>query len=130
MTCLQSGSDESMEQPRTTRDNRPLTSRAELATLAGVGLLPISERARVTTASVLAAVSLALLATIPASLSGDVQSRPGVVNYGGGVHWFSMAIVAAFTVSGAALVRLRPGNAIGWLLLTCGLLQAVQTSSE
>src|SRR3954447_5392059 len=115
---------------RAARDNRPLTSRAELATLAGVGLLPISERARVTTAWGLAAVSLALLATIPASLSGDVQSRPGVVNYGGGVHWFSLAIVAAFTVSGAALVRLRPGNAIGWLLLTCGLLQAVQTSSE
>jgi signal transduction histidine kinase len=115
---------------RAARDIDPLTSRTELATIAGVGLLPTSERARVTTAWVLAVVSLALLATIPASLSGDVQARPGVLHSAGGVDWFAIAIVAVFALSGAALVRLRPGNAIGWLLLTCGLLQAVQTSCE
>ena len=95
-----------------------------------MGLLPSNERARVTTAWVLAVVSLALLATIPASLLGDVQSRPRVVHYAGGVDWFSIALVAVFALCGAALVRLRPRNAIGWLLLTCGLLQAVQTSCE
>jgi hypothetical protein len=34
--------------------------------------------------------------------------------------WFTIGIVAAFTLSGAALIRLRPRNLIGWLLLACG----------
>jgi signal transduction histidine kinase len=84
----------------------------------------------VVVAWLLATLSLVLLASIPVSLSGQVMSRPGMSYPDGGVDWFVIAIVAAFTLSGAALIRLRPRNAIGWLLLACGVLQAVQRSCE
>jgi hypothetical protein len=71
-----------------------------------------------------------LLATIPLSLSGGVADRPGMTYSERSGDWFSIGIVAAFTLSGAALIHLRPRNVIGWLLLACGLLQAVQTSCE
>ncbi|MGH8893037.1 MAG: sensor histidine kinase [Actinomycetes bacterium] len=93
-------------------------------------LVPASERARVATAWLLAAVSLLLLASIPVSLSGDVMGRPGMTHSGSSGDWPTMVIVGTFALSGAALVRLRPRNLIGWLLLACGLLQSVQTSSE
>jgi signal transduction histidine kinase len=93
-------------------------------------VFPTAERARVITAWVLAAVSLLLLASIPLSLSGDVMDRPGTTHAEASGGWFVIAIVAAFTVSGAALIRFRPRNLIGWLLLACGVLQAVQTSFE
>lgn len=93
-------------------------------------LTPAGERARVLTALVLGAGSLLLLASIPWSLSGDVMARPGMTHSERTGDWFSMAIVAAFTLSGTALIRLRPLNLIGWLLLACGVLQSVQTSFE
>jgi signal transduction histidine kinase len=84
----------------------------------------------VVTGWALAGLSLLLLASIPVSLSGDVMARPGMTHSDAAGNWFAMAIVAAFALSGAALIRLRPRNVIGWLLLACGVLQAVQTSCE
>jgi signal transduction histidine kinase len=95
-----------------------------------VRAFPTTDRARVATAWSLAALSLLLLATIPVSFSGDLMSRPGMTYPESSVDWFSMAIVATLTLSGTALIRLRPRNLIGWLLLACGVLQAVQTSCE
>src|SRR4051794_37270540 len=116
---------------RVTRDNDPLTAARQVVTLATVGLLSSTDRSRVATAAVLAGVSLLLLASIPLSLSGGVADRPGMTYPGSETtDWAALAVVATFTLSGAALVRLRPGNAIGWLLLACGLLQSVQTSCE
>ncbi len=93
-------------------------------------MFPTADRARVTIGWILAALSLLLLASIPVSLSGDVMSRPGMTHPDQGVDWFDLGIVAAFALSGAALIRLRPRNVIGWLLLAVGVLQAVQTSCE
>lgn len=93
-------------------------------------MLPTDERARVLTGWALAGLSLLLLASNPLSLSGDVMARPGMTHSERSGDWFAMAIVAAFALSGAALIRLRPRNLIGWLLLACGVLQAVQTSCE
>jgi signal transduction histidine kinase len=93
-------------------------------------VVPSTERARVVTGWLLAALSLLLLASIPFSLSGDVTARPGMTHSDSSGDWFAIGIVAAFTLSGAALIRLRPRNVIGWLLLACGVLQAVQTSFE
>jgi signal transduction histidine kinase len=93
-------------------------------------VVPTAERARVLTGWVLAALSLLLLTSIPFSLSGDLMARPGMTDSERSGDWFSMGIVAAFTLSGAALIRLRPRNLIGWLLLACGVLQAVQGSFE
>jgi signal transduction histidine kinase len=84
----------------------------------------------VVTGWALAGLSLLLLASIPVSLSGDVMARPGMTHSDAAGDWFAIAIVAAFALSGAALIRLRPRNVIGWLLLACGVLQAVQTSCE
>jgi len=95
-----------------------------------VRALPTSDRARLLTAWLLAGLSLLLLASIPLSLSGGVGSRPGVTYSGFTADWYAMGIVAVFTASGAVLVRLRPRNLIGWLLLACGVLQSVQTSGE
>ena len=78
----------------------------------------------------LAALSLLLVASIPISLSGAVMARAGMSHSDRTGDWFTIGIVAAFTLSGAALIRLRPRNLIGWLLLACGVLQAVQTSFE
>jgi signal transduction histidine kinase len=93
-------------------------------------MLPTDERARVVTGLALAGLSLLLLASIPFSLSGDVMARPEMTHTDATGDWFAIAIVAAFSLSGAALIRLRPRNVIGWLLLACGVLQAVQTSCE
>ncbi|HEY9377715.1 MAG TPA: ATP-binding protein [Jiangellaceae bacterium] len=92
--------------------------------------VPTAERVRVMTGWLLAALSLLLLASNPVLLPGDVMARPGMTHSDRTGDWFSMAIVAAFALSGAALIRLRPRNVIGWLLLACGVLQAVQTSFE
>ncbi|MGH8881127.1 MAG: hypothetical protein ACRD0P_27870, partial [Stackebrandtia sp.] len=95
-----------------------------------MSVFPTADRARVTIGWILAALSLLLLASIPVSLSGDVMSRPGMTHVDQGVDWFDSGIVAAFAASGAALIRVRPRNVIGWLLLAVGVLQAVQTSCE
>jgi signal transduction histidine kinase len=84
----------------------------------------------VVTAWLLAALSLLLLASIPISLSGGVMSRPGMTGSDFPGDWFITVVVATFTLSGAALIRLRPRNIIGWLLLACGVLQSVQRSCE
>jgi signal transduction histidine kinase len=95
-----------------------------------MGVVPTTDRARVITGWLLAALSLLLLASIPLSLSGDVLARPGMSHSDRTGDWLVIGIVAAFALSGAALIRLRPRNLIGWLLLACGVLQAVQTSLE
>lgn len=93
-------------------------------------LIPPAERARVVAGWGLAVLSLLLLASVPLSLSGDVLGRPGLTYSGRTGDWFTAVVVATFTLSGAALVRARPRNLIGWLLLACGLLQSVQIASE
>ena len=75
-----------------------------------MGVVPTAERARVVTGWLLAAFSLLLLASIPVSLSGDVLARPGMTHSDPSGDWFVIAIVAAFTLSGGALVHLRPRN--------------------
>jgi signal transduction histidine kinase len=95
-----------------------------------VSVLPTSDRGRIITGWILAALSLLLLASIPVSLSDGVMNRPGMTHSGPSPDWSVIGIVAAFTLSGAALIRLRPRNLIGWLLLACGVLQSVQTSCE
>ncbi|KGN32169.1 hypothetical protein N802_10615 [Knoellia sinensis KCTC 19936] len=79
----------------------------------------------------LAAGSLVLVAAAPLFLLGEVMDRPGVHGENApGEHVTFVVIVAAFTLSGAWLVRARPRNPIGWILLASGVLQAVQRSTE
>ena len=87
-----------------------------------------SPRAAAITAWVLAGLSLVLIATIPLLWWGGVEFRPGMTSPGVGVEPLKLPVIAGFALSGAALVHLRPGNPIGWLLLGCGLLQAIQNS--
>jgi len=78
-----------------------------------------------------AVLALVLAATVPLSISGGVAARPEVDQpdmWSG--YWAHVLIIIAFTMSGAALIHLRPGNLIGWVLLTVGLLQAVQSSFD
>ncbi len=65
--------------------------------------------------------SLALLASVPLSLSGDVMSRPGIASTG--PDQWSAFFVSGFALSGGVLLHLRPRNPIGWLLVAAGLLQ-------
>jgi signal transduction histidine kinase len=110
--------------------HRPLTMRPQFRHTDVVRMLPTADRGRIIAGWALAAASLLLLATIPLSLSGDVMARPGMSHSQPSGDWFLMGIVAAFALSGSALIRLRPRNIIGWLLLACGVLQAVQASFE
>ncbi|WP_353953433.1 sensor histidine kinase [Knoellia sp. S7-12] len=84
--------------------------------------------ARRTAGWLVAALILALFATVPVSLSGGVLNRPLVVGSESGL-WIG-AIVAALALSGAALTHLRPKNVIGWLLLLSGLLQVINISAD
>lgn len=77
-----------------------------------------------------AALTLALLATVPFSLSGGVMSRPRVVNSANGLDFWTFPIFVSFALSGAALVHLRPRNWIGWLLLLSGLLQVTNRAFD
>ena len=78
----------------------------------------------------LAAFSIVLVATVPISLAGDVRSRPGIEgDLSASSLLLGSFVVAGFALSGAALVHLRPRNAIGWLLLVSGLLQAISNSA-
>jgi signal transduction histidine kinase len=76
----------------------------------------------------IAALTLALLATVPSSLAGGVMSRPGIVAEGPD-PWLGL-IVAAFALSGGALIHLRPRNWIGWILVLSGLLQVTNVSAN
>ncbi|WP_158294149.1 sensor histidine kinase [Kribbella sp. VKM Ac-2568] len=76
----------------------------------------------------LAALTLLLFATIPFSLAGGVMSRPEVVAPGPDL-WLGL-IVAAFAISGAALIQVRPRNWIGWLLVASGLLQVTNVAAD
>lgn len=76
----------------------------------------------------LAALTLALFATVPFSLAGGVMSRPGIVASGPGM-WIGL-IVACFALSGGALIQLRPRNSIGWLLVVSGLLQVTNVAAD
>lgn len=76
----------------------------------------------------LAALTLALFATVPVSLAGGVMSRPGVVGSGPSM-WIGL-IVACFALSGGALIQLRPRNPIGWLLVASGLLQVTNVAAD
>ncbi len=76
----------------------------------------------------LAALTLALFATIPVSLAGGVMSRPEVIAPGPSL-WAGL-IVACFALSGAALIHLRPRNWIGWILVASGLLQVTNVAVD
>jgi signal transduction histidine kinase len=76
----------------------------------------------------IAGLTLALLATVPFSLAGDVMSRPGIVASGPEM-WLGL-IVAAFALSGGALIHLRPRNWIGWILVGSGLLQVTNVAAD
>ncbi len=75
-----------------------------------------------------AALTLVLFATVPISLSGDVLTRPEV-DATGPPLWMGL-IVACFAFSGAALIQLRPRNAIGWILVCSGLLQVTNLAAD
>ncbi|TCC56417.1 hypothetical protein E0H73_32545 [Kribbella pittospori] len=76
----------------------------------------------------LAGLTLVLFGTVPLSLSGGVMSRPNVVSPG--PDWWAGLIVACFALSGAALIQLRPGNWIGWILVASGLLQVTNVALD
>ncbi len=76
----------------------------------------------------LALVALGLMASVPLSLSGGVMSRPGI-HTSPPEPWLALP-VAAFALSGAFLVHLRPRNAIGWVLIVSGLLQVSNLSAD
>ena len=75
-----------------------------------------------------AALTMALLTSIPLSLAGDVLERPRV--NGPGPSTWSFVYVAAFAIPGAALIHLRPRNWIGWLLVASGLLQVANLAAD
>ena len=76
----------------------------------------------------LAALTLALFATVPLSLAGDVMSRPRI--QGSGPEAWYVVFVAAFALPGAALIHLRPRNWIGWILVGSGLLQVTSIAAD
>jgi signal transduction histidine kinase len=79
----------------------------------------------------LAVLALLLMAAVPFLVSGGVNERPRVVaGYPAREYVAHLVIVASLVLSGAWLVHLRPRNAIGWILLASGVLQAVQTSTD
>jgi signal transduction histidine kinase len=87
-------------------------------------------RLRVRAGWSLAASCGLLVATVPLSLSGGVMARPAVaVDIGARDGWV-VVVAAAFVLSGAALIQLRPRNWIGWLLLGAGLLQTLNLAGE
>jgi signal transduction histidine kinase len=88
------------------------------------------DAALVRTGWVVAALSVALYATIPLSLSGGVMSRPGIVNPIRTSDVVEGLVIFLFLGSGAWLIQARPRNLIGWLVLASGALQAVQMSAE
>ena len=71
----------------------------------------------------LAALTFALLASIPLSLSGGVLDRPGIQENAREAELWLGWLIAAYVLSGVTLVQLRPRNWIGWLLITSALLQ-------
>ena len=91
----------------------------------------VSDRTRRVVGWSLAAISIALVATVPISMAGDVLSRPGIEgDMSASSLVFGGIVVCGFVASGAALVHLRPRNLIGWLLLVSGMLQAVSNSAS
>ncbi len=78
----------------------------------------------------LVVVATALYATIPLSLSGDVMARPQMENPIDTADLLQGLVLFPFVLSGAWLISQRPRNAIGWLVLASGFLQALQMSSE
>lgn len=75
-----------------------------------------------------AASSLALLVSVPISLSGGVMSRPGIVS--SGPDFWAAFFVSGFALSGGVLIHLRPRNPIGWLLVVSGLLQVTNIAAD
>ncbi len=78
----------------------------------------------------LTAMSMALYLTIPLSLSGGVMSRPGIVSATETSDVVAGMVIFLFLGSGILLIRARPRNPIGWLVLASGALQSVQMSAE
>ncbi|WP_167880260.1 sensor histidine kinase [Nocardioides guangzhouensis] len=89
---------------------------------------PAGDRVRRVVGWSLALITLALFATVPLSLAGDVMSRPRV--QGAGPDWWYVVFVAAFALPGAALIHLRPRNWIGWILVGSGLLQVTNLAAD
>ena len=81
------------------------------------------DAALVRTCWVVAALAVALYATIPLSLSGGVMSRPGIVNPTRTSDVVEGLVIFLFLSSGAWLIQARPRNLIGWLVLASGALQ-------
>lgn len=77
-----------------------------------------------------AGLTLLELATVPFSLADGVMSRPGVRSGVSGPDPWLGLIIAAFALSGAALVHARPRNWIGWILLVSGLLQVTNVAAD
>jgi len=73
----------------------------------------------------LAAGCVVVAATVPVSLAGGVLTRPGADDAAFARLVLGSVVALGFAVAGAFLVHLRPGNLLGWLLLTTGALQAV-----
>ncbi len=90
----------------------------------------LSDEVRVRTAWALVVIAAALYATIPLSLSGGVMARPQIDNHLDAADLLQGLVLFPFVLSGAWLVSQRPRNAIGWLVLASGFLQALQMSCE
>ncbi|MGA8044769.1 MAG: sensor histidine kinase [Dermatophilaceae bacterium] len=86
------------------------------------------DRGRRIGGGVLAVLTLGLFATVPMSMAGGVMSRPGVVSSASSL-WVGL-VVAGFALSGAVLIRLRPRNPIGWILVISGLLQVTNLAAD
>lgn len=90
----------------------------------------VSDAALGRAAWVLAVLAAALYATIPLSLSGGVMGRAQIENPIDTMDLIQGLVLFPFVLSGAWLISQRPRNAIGWLVLASGFLQAVQMSCE
>jgi signal transduction histidine kinase len=77
----------------------------------------------------LAVLSLLMAVTVPVSLDGPV---PAAIDGDPtrAILVLGSVVAVTFAAAGAALVHLRPGNLIGWLLLAVGLLHAVSNSAS
>src|SRR5688572_16410178 len=78
----------------------------------------------------LATLSALLVTTVPVTLAGGVPPRPGGDPRAEASLLLGCVVAVGFAAAGAALVHLRPGNVVGWLLLVVGLLHAVSNSAS
>ena len=112
-------------------DARLLTRGVDGDTIAFMSALVAEERTpKMVVGWSLAAVAALLVLSVPMSLAGGVSSRPGVDSDALTSPLLGIAAVVGFTTAGMALVRLRPGNLLGWLLLVIGALHGVSIAGN